>query len=61
MKNNLSVNCDVDVNLTIPEETAKRCIKILNMYLKDTGRQPSIVFCNDGIGGEYGNYYRIDL
>lgn len=54
MKNDLNIN----VNLTVDDETAKRAMLILNMYLKDTGRKPDVDICSSVDRKEF---YRINM
>ena len=59
MKSTNELIVDVNVNVNVPPETAKRCVDILNMYLKDTGRHPVIIHCaNDKTRTVY---YQIDV
>lgn len=53
-RNTLTLN----INLTVDDETAKRAVYILNMYLQDTGRKPEIEECSSG---DRRNYYRISM
>ena len=58
MKNELNIN--VDVNVVVADETAKSCLDILNIYLKNTGIRPRLNIierhecCRP-------NYYQVDI
>ena len=56
MKN--SIDCEVNVKLTVSEETAKQCVDILNLYLKDCGKRPETVLVHENIT-EKKDYYMI--
>ena len=54
MKNELNIN----VNVVVSDETAKSCLDILNIYLKNTGIRPVIIEHRERCRT---NYYQVDM
>ena len=57
----MDLTIEVNAEIHVSEDTAKKALFLLNCYLKETRRNspPTITTCSGGVG--YVDYYRIEL